>query len=442
MFKTTKAKIIFVVIFSIICITVTIFLVLYKNIDIENDENTINEEVASDEKEIVAGIDLNGKYNQNDILIEEKRATQEKVESTYYQISGLKNKTIENKINREIEQVALNCYKDQIKDLNEVVNVSVYVYNTANFGNTVSFLVEYFAKVDDDSDDVYQNVFGLNYDLTTGEKITLDNMFTQNAPIENILRNAAYYGIVSNRAEFNLAGDLVVEDYTDIEEEVSEFIQSYKDGKITEFYYNPATIVIRYNTNETIEIKMIDYPEYIAIYNRYLTEEELYENSNIGFKNLYTLTTKYKDYTYYNNYQNENNYYIEINIINESSEEYAKTLIDQKINDIEEEINKVKELVTTNENTFYILNYFIHVYTTTDEQTGEDRICFWERGNSYDMTVRDFDVNIEPIIIEYNREFGMTDIPDYIYNFESLLKIAPQETYEYYNPETGEKIVI
>ena len=398
MFKTTKAKVIFVVIFSVICIAVTVCLVLYKNIEIEEDGKIIDEDIASNEVEDVAGIDLNGKYDQNDILIEEKRATQEKVESIYCQISGLKNKTIENNINREIEQVALNCYKDQITDLNEVVNVSVYLYNTANFGNTISFLGGYVAKIDDNSDDVYQKTFGLNYDLTTGERIPLNNLFTQNAPIENILRNSAYYGILANRSEVNLAGDLVVEDYTDIEEEVSEFIQSYKDGEVIEYYYNPATITICYDTNMTMEVKMIDYPEYIAIYNRYLTEEDLYEDSNIGFKNLYTLATKYKDYTYYNNYQNENN--------------------------------------------FYILNYFIYVYSTQDEQTGEDMICFCERGNSYDMTVHDFEVNIEPIIIEYNREFEMMDIADYVYNFESLLKIAPQETYEYYNPETGEKIVI
>ena len=58
------------------------------------------------------------------------------------------------------------------------------------------------------------------------------------------------------------------------------------------------------------------------------------------------------------------------------------------------------------------------------------------------MTVHDFEVSIEPVILEYNRSFEMMDIPDYVYDFENLLKIAPQETYEYYHPETGEKIVI
>ena len=58
------------------------------------------------------------------------------------------------------------------------------------------------------------------------------------------------------------------------------------------------------------------------------------------------------------------------------------------------------------------------------------------------MTVHDFEENIEPIIREYNREDGGGGIPDYVYNFSEMLKIEPQSVTEYYNTETGEKIVI
>ena len=159
-------------------------------------------------------------------------------------------------------------------------------------------------------------------------------------------------------------------------------------------------------------------------------------------KNLYTLTTKNVDYATYYNYQNEKNYYIEINIVNESKNSYAETLINQKIKDIEAEIEKVKKLAKENENTFYILNYYTYVSSTQNKETNENLICFLEKGNSYEMTVHDFEVSIEPVILEYNRSFEMMDILDYVYDFENLLKIAPQETYEYYHPETGEKIVI
>ena len=58
------------------------------------------------------------------------------------------------------------------------------------------------------------------------------------------------------------------------------------------------------------------------------------------------------------------------------------------------------------------------------------------------MSVHDFEENIEPIIIEYNREEENGGIPEFVYNFSDMLGIEPQTTTEYYNPETEEKIVI
>ena len=57
------------------------------------------------------------------------------------------------------------------------------------------------------------------------------------------------------------------------------------------------------------------------------------------------------------------------------------------------------------------------------------------------MTVHDFEENIEPIIIDYNRQNGIGRA-NYVYDFNNVLKIEPQNVIEYYNPETGEKVVI
>ena len=108
MFKTTKAKVIFVIIFCAICISVTLGLILYKNIEIEQefseDTNALSED--SEKQKDIAGIDLNGTYNQNDLRIEEKRVAKEKVEISYCQIYGLKDKIIQDNINKELENVA------------------------------------------------------------------------------------------------------------------------------------------------------------------------------------------------------------------------------------------------------------------------------------------------------------------------------------------------
>lgn len=445
MFKTTKAKIIFVAIFSAICLIITTILILYQNIEIEERNEEITQETSKEivEKD-VPGIDLKGTYNQNDLKIEEKAVTQEKVEIRYAQISGLKNKTIEDKINKEIEIAALNCYKEKIKNLDKVINVYVSMWDAANFANTVSFELSYIAKTDDYSDDYYQGLQTLNYDLNTGEQITIDQIFTSDAPIENILRKSAYYNLVSSKAEDNLAGDLVVSDYGDIEDEIVQIINLYKKGKITEFSYTPMSINFFYKEKQIVSINMADFAEYIAIYNRYLSKESLFENNDIGEDNLYTLTRRYSDIYYYINYQKEDNYFIDISIDFQSTDtdQFAKKIVQEKIEAIEKEIENIKRKVIENPNNFYVLNYHISVYTGEEWSTNQTLTNYYERGNSYEMTVHDFEENIEPIIIEYNRQGENGGIPDYIYDFSDMLKIEPQNTVEYYNPETGEKIVI
>lgn len=445
MFKTTKSKVTFVAIFSVICLIVTSILILYQSIEIEDKNEEIVEQPSEETSEKdVPGIDLNGTYNQNDLNIEEKVITQGKIEIRYLQISGLKDKTIENKINKEIEQIALNCYQDEIKNLDDVLNIQVSMWEASNFANTISFELYYFAKIDDDDDGFYQEYQGLNYDLNTGEKITIDKLFTSDAPMEDILRKSTYYSFVSCTIEDNLAGDLIISDYGDIEDEIAEIINLYKKGKIAEFYYTPTHINLYSNQGKTITINMEDFTEYIAIYNRYLSAESLYETNDIGIKNLYTLTRRYNDVYYYTNYQNEDNYFIDISIDFQCTEddEFAKKIVQNKIVEIEKEIENVKQKVSQNPNSFYVLNYYISIYTGEDWETQQVFTSCFERGNSYEMTVHDFEENIEPIIIKYNRQDASGGLPDYVYDFTDMLKIEAQNTNEYYDPETGEKIVI
>lgn len=444
MFKTTKAKVIFVAMFSIICLIVTAILIVYQNIEIEGKNGEASNQISKETKEKdVSGIDLKGTYNQNDLVVEEKSVTLEKIEIRYFQIKGLKNKTIENKINKEIENSALNCYKEKVKDLNEVVNIQISMWEASNFANTISFELSYYAKIDDDDDGFYQGAQCLNYDLNTGEKITVDKVFTSDAPIENVLRKSAYYSLIDNHVEENLAGDLTVRDYGNIEDDIAEIIYAYKIGKITEFYYTSRYIYIFYN-DKTISIDMREYPDYIAIYNRYLSKESLYEKDNIGIKNIYTLARRFNDIFYYQNYQNENNYFIDISIHFQAadSDEFTKDLVNNKIVEIENEIEKVKQKATQNPNEFYILNYSIMVYTGEIWDLQQTATSYSEIGNAYEMTVHDFEENIEPIIMNYNRQEETGAAPDYVYDFSEMLKIEPQNTTEYYNPETGEKIVI
>ena len=310
---------------------------MYKRIDIKYDnseETSKTEETKANESTKEKGIDLKGKYNQNDLKIVEKRVTKERVEITYFQIDGLKDQKIQDKINKEIEIEALNGYKENI-DLDKVVNASISLYETANFSNILSFSSFSWGKINDDSDDLINVQKGFTYDLNTGNLIKLEDLFTTNAPITEILRKSAYYGFVSNRAEMNLSGDLQVNDYGNIEEDVADFIEQYKNGKITDFYCTPSAIMIVYD-EIYIPVSFEEWADYINIYNKYLSSESLYKSNNIGYKNLYTLTDRtLNDFYYYTNYQNEKNYFIEISVLwdEDNSSDFEKQLVSNKIKD-------------------------------------------------------------------------------------------------------------
>lgn len=443
MFKTTKSKIIFVVIFSVICIIITALLIAYKNIDITEETN--EEKITNAEEKDFPGIDLDGVYNQNDIKFEEKTYQSEKIQARYYAINGLKNITIQNNINSEIEQLALNCYREKIKDLREVKNIYVNIDCGANFANTLSFDITYTAIIADNVDSNYSGFKSLNYDLTTGEKITIDKMFTSDAPIENILRESAYYSIVRYKAEETLSGDFIVNDYGDIEEEVLQFINAYKNGKITEFFYTPKYIYMYYN-NKLISMEMKKWAEYISIYNRYLTDETIFTSNNIGIKNLYTLSNIRTEDLYYVNYQNEKNYLVKIFLVDYGTEAMYKDkqdkIIKAKIQEIESEIEKMKKLVNQNPNNFYIMNYLISFGTQQEPSIEQTVTHINEYGNTYEVTVHDFEEILKPIVKENDRKDSIDSIENYIYDFTDILKISPETTEEYYNLETGEKVVI
>ena len=447
MFKTIKGKLIFVVIFSVICIIITSILVMYKRIDIKYDnseEISKIEETKANESTNEKGIDLKGKYNQNDLKIIEKRVTKERVEITCFQIDGLKDQKIQDKINKEIEIEALNGYKENI-DLDKVVNASISLYVTANFSNVLSFSSYSWGKINDDSDDLINVQKGFTYDLNTGNLIKLEDLFTTNAPITEILRKSAYYGFVSNRAEMNLSGDLQVNDYGNIEEDVADFIEQYKNGKITDFYCTPSAIMIVYD-EIYIPVSFEEWADYINIYNKYLYSESLYKSNNIGYKNLYTLTDRtLNDFYYYTNYQNEKNYFIEISVLwdEDNSSDFEKKLVSKKIKDIEREVSDLKVKANQDTNNFYILNYYIEINGFFEQSLDENLVSVTEWGNYYDMTIHDFETTIEPIIIKYDRSANEGGgIPEYVYDFSDSLKIEPQRLTEYYNIETGEKVVI
>ena len=130
------------------------------------------------------------------------------------------------------------------------------------------------------------------------------------------------------------------------------------------------------------------------------------------------------------------------NLNNQETNKVSIDIEQTKIAEIEKEITKIKNLIYKNPDNFYILNYNISISTNYDSSVMKDVTNCSTLGNSYEMTVHDFEENVEPIIIQANRQNIEGAMDEHVYYLSDVLKIEPQTTQEYYDSETGEKIVI
>ena len=294
---TLRNTIIFYILFTTICVSITIFFILksYGSSNISDIKKIVdgtinNNEIVPDGLGIKS---LDETYQENTIKISKIYITKQNSEdsydgSSYLQISGLKDKEVESKVNNRIKEMCLERY-EKIK-ANKENNINMYC--TANFANVISFRINY-------SNDNNYYTEGINFNLVSGEELTFKDMFTNNAAIQNILKNSSYESIsqyynghyrskeydelykIPEGDEYDETEDWSLEDGTPVEDEVEKlnfkFMTDYKNNKIEEFYFSSRCIYVIWN-EYTIKIPMKDYYSQIAIYNRYKEHNNLYED--------------------------------------------------------------------------------------------------------------------------------------------------------------------
>ena len=297
----TRNMIIFLVIFSIVCIGVTSFLILKNNNSkISNVMENIKENVSKNKNEQsqndVQGVSsLNDTYAENPIKISKEKFSingKSDVDGECIQIDGMKDEKLQQKINDNIKEKMTDwCNSNNGKVLN-----NIDVKCTANFGNAISIK----AVKDFDSYNQY-DFFVMNIDLSTGNEIKFNEMFTSNAGIKSIISESAYDTYTENAS----GGDMTdlndepvfsdgkenedsyyeteeekeerKDEYAKTEDKVFKLLNSYNNDNNLKFYFTPRCINIYDNDNKTITIKMKKYYSQIAIYNRFKTNDTIYD---------------------------------------------------------------------------------------------------------------------------------------------------------------------
>ena len=356
-----------------------------ENKDQDNEKNDLD---ISNEKTL----DLYGTYNENDLLVEE---IEEKIELSNLNttinipvIKGLKDKSVEEKINNDMKQKILEKLAEVSEKYNDIYVTNTYTYIQSNFSNVISFDWTLSFEILNGEKYNYESVF-LNYELINGERLNFEDLFVKNADLYSIVRKMFYRqaakesmgGEVDTSAYYDkesgtwlkdtwdpYTGEDITVEYTPYltEYEIAKKIDAFMETGDKEFHFTPSRIYIVSGSNEYLYFLYFkDIANNIVIYDKYLTKESIYESSNIGLKNLWTCSEPIGMLKHHLEYGfAEDNLYYEVSLNSYSNGEDAgypflgslnkikKQLIESSNNKIEE----YRKIAKENSNEFYVLS--------------------------------------------------------------------------------------
>lgn len=302
-----KALKYFLLIFSILVIcgaTVGIIIYRYNSLKIESGGNIISttpSEVKG--KEYIA--DLDYKYYTNPISINEKEYKQgkvkvdgkneDKINVGYIQISGLKDKSIENKINKEIKDEALKI--PELKS-NQQYRAAVSIFG--NFNNILSVII--YKDISntktyemEKSTEIY-----LTYNLCTGEKLNYDDVLTSDMPINHVIYESLYkqlawdteYSLDWDEEKIDKATNMDRRDTSEYEDIILKSIRAFKDldKSETQFAISPSMMVFGNVSNEKFtkySFYLYKYKDYVTVYKKFLKNENIFEKSYTASNHAY-----------------------------------------------------------------------------------------------------------------------------------------------------------
>ncbi len=265
-------------------------------------------------------LDFYTTFDENDLVIEEKKETYPNATEgiSYPQIHGLKNKEVENKINKDMEEKAKSFYSSLVKADRTDYHFTFYKYEYANFANVIS-LQCWGSYRDSTSQYSKGESLYLNYELVNGNEIKLEDLFTKNTDIavianigltkaienDELYRGFAtggdgYYGtpyfdkqkgiwMVSHYRynEKTMKDEETIEEYVPLytEYEKKKMVDRFVDNPNKMFHFNSSEVTF-YMDDIPCRILFEELADKLVIYDKYLTKESIFENDGIGIDNI------------------------------------------------------------------------------------------------------------------------------------------------------------
>ena len=340
---------------------------------------------------------------------------------TELSIKGLKNKEIEDKIN---------------KKLKELKNGNKYCYVTFNVSNVFS---------------VYCDNQGIALDLNTGNDIILEEVYQRNSDLNNILMSS-FYESICNWDEYCRIPNEYSKEWID---EYNNNIENKLVDNFKKIYKNNYSFAIGYqglhmflNNNDWTSINYYNSPNEITIFDRFLNNNNIYENKVSNYcevQSCYNLTDLYnvnnKD-LYLKYYYLNDKTYITSSIFNYTNYDLLKNK-NRNINKTDYDLNSIGEKILNNIIDKYELNksdnyhninlnisiygisnipYNIVTFMIEDKEFNKDNFIKFNLGLYESKTINSKESFYSNMIIKDNKiEYLDSNPRDYFNNFDETL---------------------
>ena len=424
-----KKLIIFLISFIVVAVAITAVLItINKNNSVNSSStNYISGEKNNNGYEKIIGTKKNQKFNQNDLEIIRENAKYDVLEYQTIRISGLKNKEIENKINKELEDIEDDFRQKVVAAPGENGNMYLSSFVTANFSNILS-VTFYGSKADSN----YRNEVNihkyLNYDLTTGNKIKMEDIFLPGTDIDMYAQDVIYKNELHEKfsekdiffnQDYWQSGEL---QYVLGEIDEADFMKKYNLYKNSDkdFYIAENGIDIKYSddiNSSDVYIQYKDCLDDLVVYTKFLTKESIFEKDDIGLKDLYVCSSinLYSDNSVYLIKDLASNLRIDarINVMTPTGYnevEFFKNTLTKLVSEINDKKEEYIKLANANKDQYYFIGilYYVNDYdpqyylsSYEDKRTPTyDKFIVYKQEKIYNVSMKDFSDWFEDKLIE------------------------------------------
>lgn len=412
--------------FIVIAVMITTALIMTNKAGSFTDVSSGEEKNKSNHERVI-GTKKNQKYNQNDLKIIYQDTNYEGLEYKTLRINGLKNKEIENKINKELEDIEDEIRKKLVSASGEQENAYLSSNVNANYANILS--VTFYGSKSDSNYVPQINIEKfLNYDLTTGNKIKLEDLFLPGTDIDLYAQNDIYKQKLHDsfskkniffNPDYWQSGEL---QYVLDEVDEIDFIKQYNKYKNSkkDFYLTTTGIGIYYSKDGNygdVYIKYMDCLDNLVVYTKFLTKESIFERDDIGLKDLYVCSSvvDQNDQSVYLIKDLATNLRIDARINVWTSEGYNEleffknTLAKLKAELIEKKEEYIK-IANENKDKYYFVGIVYDInryYPKTllssygeEKDIEEDKFIVYEQEKTYSVSMQDFSNWFEDKLIQ------------------------------------------